>query len=86
MSLRHVVQYLLLEDRGFSFKHQNRLSTLRLIIYFSVSLSHRRSTQFLSKLNPLSIEFQSQLSAASVGIKQKKSSVNKQPRPTPLDS
>ena len=32
-----------------------------LIIYFSVSLSHRRSTQFLSKLYPLSFEFYKQL-------------------------
>ena len=30
------------------------LLALWLIIYFSVLLSHRRSTQFLSKLNPLS--------------------------------
>ena len=29
---------------------------LWLIIYFSVSLSHRHSTQFLSKLNPLSLK------------------------------
>ena len=29
------------------------LSTLRLIIYFSVSLFHRRSTQFLLKVNSL---------------------------------
>ena len=29
------------------------LSTLWLIIYFSVLLFHRHSTQFLSKLNPL---------------------------------
>ena len=32
----------------------NTLSTLRLIIYFNVSLSHRCSTQFLLKFNPLS--------------------------------
>ena len=31
-------------------------STLWLIIYVSVSLSHRRSTQFLSKLNPLPVK------------------------------
>ena len=29
------------------------------MIYFSVSLSHRRSTQFLSKLNPLSLDSRS---------------------------
>ena len=35
---------------------QLTLLTLSVIIYFTVSLSHRRSTQFLSKLNPLSFD------------------------------
>ena len=35
----------------------NYFLDLVLIIYLSVSLSHRRSTQFLSKLNPISLKW-----------------------------
>ena len=42
-------------QRGLSQVSQFTLSTLWLIIYFSVSLSQRRSTQFLLELNPLSL-------------------------------
>ena len=51
----HSDEGLMLETSVFkSFTVANfTLSILWLIIYFSVSLSHRRSTQFLSKLNPL---------------------------------
>ena len=55
-SLIHSDEGLALETSFFeSFMVANLpLSTEWLIIYFSVSLSHRRSTQLLSKLNSLS--------------------------------
>ena len=53
--------FTLLPDKGQTqtsvtifYGGQFTLSTLWLIIYFSVSLSHQRSTQFLSKQNPQS--------------------------------
>ena len=44
---------LTLETSVFESFTVANLPYMWLIIYFSVSLSHRRSTQFLSKLNPL---------------------------------
>ena len=45
-----------------------------MIIYFSVSLSHRRSTQFLSKLNPLSCNM---IAFSSFHLKEALSQMNK---------
>ena len=51
-SLIHSDEGLTLETSVFE---SLAVANLPLIIYFSVSLSHRRSTQFLLKLNPLCI-------------------------------